>query len=161
MESIADEGLAHQQAAPRCNCVLRGRLAHCFGAMERGRSAGGIHVSLALSRGGGSVRQPGRCGRPRDFVSIEATLPVTEEDVVRIELAKLPADWRGVGQAELQRIGRDWVTSGRSLALLVPSAAVDGEWNALVNPAHPLARGIVLGTPKAFRFDPRMFRGKG
>jgi RES domain-containing protein len=95
-----------------------------------------------------------------DLVSLAAQLPVNEEDVDRVELKGLPPDWRRTNHPVRQRIGTDWVASRRSLALLVPSAAIDGEWNVLLNPAHPDAATIKIGEPKPFRFDPRMFKVK-
>jgi RES domain-containing protein len=92
------------------------------------------------------------------LVSIEATLPLNEADAERVAVRKLPADWRRVNHPHLQALGAEWARSNRSLILLVPSAAVEGEWNALVNPAHPDAAKIRLEKAKPFRFDPRMFK---
>jgi RES domain-containing protein len=95
---------------------------------------------------------------PDFLVSIEAQLPIKEVDCERIELSRLPPDWRRERHPELVSIGSEWALSKRSLVLLVPSAAVVGDWNALVNPEHPDAKKIVLGEPTPFRFDERMFR---
>jgi RES domain-containing protein len=96
-----------------------------------------------------------------DFVSIAAELPVDKEEMEDQQAAmpaRLPGDWRRIGHPLLRQIGADWIASGRSLALPVPSAVVDGEWNVLINPAHPDAAGITLDAPKPFEFDARMFR---
>jgi RES domain-containing protein len=96
-----------------------------------------------------------------EFVSIAAELPVDNgemEDQQMAILAKLPADWRRIGHPRLHQIGADWIASGRSLAMPVPSAVVDGEWNVLINPAHPDAAKIKRYPPKPFEFDARMFR---
>jgi len=95
---------------------------------------------------------------PDHLVSIEAELPLNEAQCERMELNHLPADWRLEKHRELMSIGSEWARSRRSLVLLVPSAAVLGEWNALVNPEHPDAKKIVLANPKPFRFDERMFK---
>ncbi len=44
------------------------------------------------------------------------------------------------------------------MALLVPSAAIRGEWNILLNPAHPESSRIRFREPAALEFDVRMFR---
>jgi len=95
---------------------------------------------------------------PEHMVSIEAELPVDQDRCERVEVSALPADWRRERHPELMLMGTEWARSRRSLVLLVPSAAVGGEWNALVNPEHPGAKKIVLAEPRAFQFDERMFK---
>jgi len=95
---------------------------------------------------------------PADLVAIAAELPVEAGRCERLDLAKLPRDWRRENHPELRHIGAEWVRSRRSLALMVPSAAVDGDWNVLVNPLHAEAGKIKVEKPKPFRFDDRMFR---
>jgi RES domain-containing protein len=58
----------------------------------------------------------------------------------------------------LRSFGDDWICSGESVALLVPSAAIRGEWNVLFNPAHPEFSQIQFKSPERFEFDVRMFR---
>ncbi len=45
----------------------------------------------------------------------------------------------------------------RRWRLHVPSAAVRGEWNVLLNPAHGDFRKIKIQKPQPFEFDLRMF----
>lgn len=97
---------------------------------------------------------------PDDLVSVAAELPIDEADAERIERKKLPADWRRVDHPALQRMGSEWARSQRSLVLLVPSVAVEGEWNALVNPEHPESKAIRVETAKPFLFDGRMFKAR-
>ena len=94
---------------------------------------------------------------PDDLVSVAIEIPdgLTQEE---IDPASLPSDWRRTDHPSLREIGSRWAIERRSLSLRVPSAAVDGEWNLLLNPHHsefPLVR--VIGT-KAFHYDARMFR---
>ena len=98
---------------------------------------------------------------PDDLVSIAAEIPLNEAQVANERLLlmqKLPADWRRIGHPALQEIGAKWIASGASLALHVPSAVVDGEWNVLINPAHPDAGKIKPEKAKPFQFDERMFK---
>lgn len=95
---------------------------------------------------------------PADLVSVMAEIPEEQVAVERIEVSGLPRDWRTVEHPKLQAFGAEWVESRRSAALLVPSAVIEDEWNVLLNPAHGDFGKIVIGEPKAFVFDGRMFR---
>jgi RES domain-containing protein len=100
---------------------------------------------------------------PDDLVSIAAlvpsgrVVPSVRAAVLRIEIEDLPADWRATDHPALQKIGADWISANRSLALEVPSVAVEGEWNVLLNPAHPAFPRVTLESAQRFHFDQRMF----
>jgi RES domain-containing protein len=98
---------------------------------------------------------------PDDLVSTRAEFPedraLDQAPIERIEPGNLPTNWRETENSVLQRIGADWVTSLRSVVLIVPSAVVDGEWNVLLNPAHPDFALVKVEEPKPFHFDARMF----
>jgi RES domain-containing protein len=95
--------------------------------------------------------------RPADLVSIEGEIPESVA-IGRVELKMLPAQWHETRDESLRQFGDDWIRSGRSVALLVPSAAIRGEWNVLLNPAHPDFARVRLHDPEPFAFDLRMFR---
>ncbi len=95
---------------------------------------------------------------PEDYVSTAVSLPIKEADAERVDLDRLPDDWRLVNHPVLRAIGDDWALSQRSLVLLVPSVIVDGEWNAVINPLHPDAGLMVVENSKPFHFDERMFK---
>src|SRR5260370_5619492 len=96
--------------------------------------------------------------RPSDLVSIEGEIPDALE--IRILEPKiLPAHWREKRDESLHRFGDEWINAGPSVALLVPSAAIRGEWNVLLNPAHRDCSKIKFRNPQPFEFDVRMFRG--
>jgi RES domain-containing protein len=94
---------------------------------------------------------------PDDLVSVSATIPSTLK-TERIALKELPADWRAAENTELQSIGSTWALNKRSVALEVPSVVIEGDWNVLLNPAHPEFSKIQIAKPKPFHFDKRMFR---
>lgn len=94
---------------------------------------------------------------PSDLVSIEGDIP-DEVEIIRLDLTALPARWRESRDESLRQFGDDWVRGGASVALLVPSAAIRGEWNVLLNPAHPEIPRIKFKPPQPFEFDARMFR---
>lgn len=94
---------------------------------------------------------------PTDLVYTAADIPEGLR-VERVPLASLPSDWRAIDHPALKTIGAEWITSGRSVALEVPSAAVQGEWNVLLNPDHAEFAAIVMDPPEPWKFDDRMFR---
>lgn len=95
---------------------------------------------------------------PDDYVSIEVDLGIDESQAERVDLRKLPRNWRMLENPTLQAMGAEWAQSKRSLVLLVPSVIIEGEWNAVVNPLHPSAKKIALSKPKSFTFDERLFK---
>jgi RES domain-containing protein len=97
---------------------------------------------------------------PDDLVSTAAILPAGKNIISRISIADLPVNWRTTDNPALQHIGATWVASKSFLALEVPSIAIEGEWNILLNPTHPDFAKITLDLPKPFHFDDRMFKPK-
>lgn len=95
--------------------------------------------------------------RPRDLVSIAGEIPDTLA-IARLDTRSLPANWRHTRHESLRRFGDEWVHAGRNAALLVPSAAIRGEWNILLNPSHRDFAHVKFGDPEPFEFDLRMFR---
>src|SRR5262245_31323853 len=95
-------------------------------------------------------------GRPLPRL-VAFTLHVDDESVERLPAARLPRHWRtSRGLEATQRIGDAWLSSGRALALAVPSAVVPEEWNYLLNPAHPRFGRLKFGRPTPFILDPRL-----
>jgi RES domain-containing protein len=94
---------------------------------------------------------------PADLVSIEGKIP-DALTISKLDSYVLPADWYESRDESLREFGDEWIRSGKSVALLVPSAAIRGEWNVLLNPAHADFSQIRFGSPERFKFDARMFR---
>lgn len=96
-------------------------------------------------------------GKHIKFVLFELYIP--ERAVLTIEsITTLPARWRqqppGSGT---KKIGSDWVRSGASAVLSVPSAITPSDRNFLLNPSHPDCRTIEVGEPTPFNFDARLW----
>jgi len=73
------------------------------------------------------------------------------------ELSSLPVGWNAEPAGSVSREAGDlWVREQRSVALLVPSAIVPLEKNALLNPHHPSFRLDRVRRPARFRYDPRL-----
>jgi RES domain-containing protein len=71
----------------------------------------------------------------------------------------LPSNWRqSPAPNELQAIGDEWLRSGRSAVLQVPSAIIEHESNYLLNPAHQDFRRIKRSPPEPFTFDLRLIK---
>lgn len=68
-----------------------------------------------------------------------------------------PDDWRQVPAPEsTRRFGGDWVKKAVYPVLRVPSVATLGEFNYVLNPAHPGLRRLEIGAPEDFTFDARL-----
>lgn len=95
--------------------------------------------------------------RPNDLVSIEGEIPDYVE-TERLDLQALPPNWHETRDESLRHFGDQWIRAGQTVALLVPSAAIRGEQNVLLNPAHGDFLKIRFQDPQPFEFDVRMFR---
>ena len=95
--------------------------------------------------------------QPKDLISIEGNIPDGLE-ISTVDLKTLPANWHETRDESLRRFGDDWIRAGQTAALLVPSAAIRGEWNVLLNLVHGDFSKIRFRKPQPFEFDVRMFR---
>ena len=95
--------------------------------------------------------------RPNDLVYIAGEVPDAME-ILSVSLENLPANWRRSREESLRKVGDAWIREGLTVALRVPSAAIRGEWNLLLNPAHAEFSKIRFEPPEPFEFDLRMFR---
>lgn len=81
------------------------------------------------------------------------------EHLLVLEEESLPASWRHHAMSSsVQATGDAWVESMASVALEVPSVAVPGASNYLINPAHPDFSKIQWGDVSLFTFDPRILK---
>jgi RES domain-containing protein len=94
--------------------------------------------------------------QPIDLVSIEGEILETL-GIARLDPKDLPVNWYATRDESLRRFGDEWVKAGKKVALLVPSAAIRGEWNVLLNPAQRDFSKIRFQEPQPFQFDARMF----
>jgi len=140
------------------------------------------HAAKAMS-GDGAYRRGGRwnppgirvvyCADSRSLALVEVLAniirPTLLQDqswvVIRVEVpdalverpGRVPDDWRQHPYSVAsQAFGAEWIQSQRSVALRVPSVVVPGEFNYLLNPAHPDFKRVKIGKPEPFSFDPRL-----
>jgi len=95
--------------------------------------------------------------RPDDLISIAGEIP-RGVAIARVRQEELPEGWHQNRNESLHNMGDDWVRAARTVAIMVPSAVIRGEWNVLLNPAHRQYPRITFGKPEPFEFDARMFR---
>jgi RES domain-containing protein len=70
---------------------------------------------------------------------------------------RMPDSWRQFPHPpETQAWGLEWARAKRTVALRVPSAVVPGEFNYLLDPAHPDFKRVKIGRSESFAFDPRL-----
>ena len=70
------------------------------------------------------------------FVLCEIALEY--EVIMTLAEDTLPKDWRNdPPPSSTMAIGDEWLTSGESLALAVPSTVVPQQFNLIINPNHP------------------------
>ena len=135
-----------------------GEGARLYGGRWNSRGVRGVYASTSLALAAVETfvnLEPNLI--PADLVSIEGEIPGALA-IRRLELGALPRDWRESRDESLRRFGDEWIRTGESAALLAPSAAIRGEWNILLNPAHPEFPQIQFKSPEPFKFDARMFR---
>ena len=95
-----------------------------------------------------------------DLVMVEAQLPGSDPPVRLVEPAQLPTGWRvTMDYTVTNAIGAKWFRSRSSVAAMGPSAVIDGDWNVLLNPEHPVFSQVKIGPPEPYKFDPRLLRG--
>jgi RES domain-containing protein len=94
---------------------------------------------------------------PADLVSIGGEIP-DALTISKLDPYVLPEDWYESRDESLREFGDECIRSGKSVALLVPSAAIRGGWNVLLNPAHADFSQIRFRSLERFEFDARIFR---
>ena len=97
---------------------------------------------------------------PDDLVLAVAEVP-KDLGRERIEVSKLPPDWRETAApAVLSRIGDEFAKRRKYCLLLLPSVLAPSEHNCLINPEHPDYKRITVRTATPLNYDRRMFGTK-
>ena len=99
-------------------------------------------------------------GLPFNRYLVEITIP---DDVWANAQVETPSglrvgwDAEPAGQVSIQ-FGTNWVRSGHSALLVVPSAIVHEECNVLINPAHADSVRIAAVKQRRWLYDPRLIK---
>ncbi len=91
---------------------------------------------------------------PDNYWMMEIELPDANHDKV----TDLPDKWNAFPYAEATRVvGDRFVLEQKALAIKVPSAVVQGEWNILINPNHKKFNQVKIVKVEPFSLDRRLF----
>ena len=86
------------------------------------------------------------------------TLDVPDEDIMDLAAEALPKDWNAIPHTTASRaVGDDWLKSGRSVALRVPSIHSHSDRNILLNPEHGNMQRTRVLARHTYQFDHRLF----
>jgi RES domain-containing protein len=77
--------------------------------------------------------------------------------VVRVEPGSLPEGW-AADQTISRSRGDEWLASGESALLEVPSSILPDTFNVLLNPHHAAAGRITVVWQRAYPYDRRSFK---
>ena len=95
---------------------------------------------------------------PEDIPVSYRYLEVEVPDAIAIEtldVDSLPKHWRSDPQTS-RKAGDDWLRSGKTPLLRVPSVIVPMTWNVLINPGHPDSQKIRIVRAYEHGIDPRL-----
>jgi RES domain-containing protein len=85
-------------------------------------------------------------------------IEVEEEQIHHVSESELPDNWNDpFPGSELQEIGNQWLNSGESLILRIPSAVVHEEYNFLINTQHDEFDKINVKYMEPAALDMRLF----
>lgn len=145
---------------PIYRVIPRADAAEAFGeqgkySARRWSSEGVPAVYASLSVGGALLEALAHMEGPvpDDLVLAVATVP---RDCIE-PVPELPEAWRAYPyRPQVQRLGDEWIKSGKTLALKLPSAICEREFNVLLNPRHR-DRARLHGTELTpLKVDPRV-----
>lgn len=74
------------------------------------------------------------------YLEIDVAETVSRETVLPGDLG---AGWR-LDKDRTRKAGDEWLVSGRTAVLIVPSVLVPATWNVLLNPLHADAAGVKI-----------------
>jgi RES domain-containing protein len=126
---------------------------------SRWSSGGRRIVYLAESPAGAMleilVHLPFRRGKlPRGYTLLEVQVP--DKCSIKSLDPPLKVEWRN-DPTVTQKAGDAWMSSAETPLARVPSAILPRTWNLLLNPEHPHAPQITIGSVVRERFDNRLF----
>lgn len=86
------------------------------------------------------------------------SIELPDEDVAEITENALPVNWSAVpARGDSQKLGDEWLSSGRTLGLRVPSIHSRTDYNVLLSPVHPSYQRVHVLSRYRYSFDHRLF----
>ncbi len=67
-------------------------------------------------------------------------------------------NWDHASQQTSRQYGDDWLTTQRTVVLIVPSVIAHYENNILINPLHPSFKKVKANKPEDIHWDSRLFK---
>ena len=99
-------------------------------------------------------------GLPLNRYLVDVTIPDDLwDDASTTSPASLPVGWDAEppGRASIG-FGANWIRSGATALLIVPSVIVPEEFNVLINPQHSDSARITAGKVRKWLYDPRLIK---
>ncbi len=95
---------------------------------------------------------------PHDYMMITIFIPDTVSMGI-VQVKDLPGNWNSFPfRSSGQKLGDKFIHEMRFCLLKIPSAVTKGDFNILINPAHPEFKKIKTIHTEAFPFDRRIFK---
>lgn len=73
------------------------------------------------------------------------------------DVSKIP-DWKSVGNRKARALGSEWIKTGKTVLLYVPSVIAEQERNVLINPLHADFGRIQISSELPVNWDGRLFK---
>lgn len=128
---------------------------------RKGRPALYTSTSIALACLETAVHLKQR-GLPLNRYLVKITVPLEAWKARETKAAAaLQVGWDALPEGKVSLdVGDAWLLGGSSPLLVVPSVIVPEEHNVLINPAHPLSKGIASSKVRKWMYDPRLLGHK-
>ena len=95
---------------------------------------------------------------PHDYMMLDIYIP-DHASMEKLTPSELKDEWHLHPPKEhTKQIGDHFITTGKSLLLMVPSAVVKGDYNLLINPFHNEFSKVKILESEHFPFDRRIFK---
>lgn len=92
---------------------------------------------------------------PEEYRIVSISIP--EDKISSLSLSQLPDNWNSIPHnASTQQIGDNFIEKESHLALKVPSAIVEQEFNILINPEHSDSNVVKVDKIEPFPIDQRL-----
>lgn len=157
-EMLSGWRIASPDYSPTAEEMMSGEGAFLFGGRWNSKGFRVVYLGTSLAQAAMELLvHLGRSDILSGYTKMEVFFP--ESTVQHIAMEDLPGNWAQPSMASsVQDVGDEWLAEQSSFVLQVPSAAVAGEYNFLVNPQHPDFVKIVYSEIVPFSFDQRLLK---